>query len=250
MRSFVASIALLLAALSTTAALAAYLAHETVLDPANAGKALSSAVKSGDLRDMVLSRALPGYESLPTAYRDDVDSIAGSRRVDRALSRVSVEDDGTVDLAPVRRELAGGLRKAGYGQLAAQTLAADAPDRLRLPRDVWGTYQDARETSWLVATRGALLAALLYLTALVISPHRRRTLLVGAVSLLLSGAAALALVRNLPRLADAAGAGPWVTASARVAVPDLETVAPLLLPLGAAAGALLVASLLAPRRTA
>lgn len=248
MRSFVASVALLLAALSTTAALAAYVAHETVLDPANAGKVLSAAVKQGELRDMVLSRALPGYASLPTAYRDDVDRLARSRRVDRALSRVSVDADGSVDLTPVRRQLAGGLRKAGYDQLADRALAADAPDRVQLPRRVWGAYEDARDTTWLVATRGAALAGLLYLAALVVSPHRRRVLMLGGVSLLLSGAAALALVRHLPDLADAAGAGSWVRASSRVAVPDLESVAPMLVPIGVVAAALLVASLLLPRR--
>lgn len=249
MRSFVASVALLLAAVSTAASLAAFMAHETVLDPDNAGTVLARAVERGDLRDMVLSRALPGYGDLPSAYREDVDRLATSRRVDRALSRVSVEADGAVDLGPVRRQLAAGLRKSGYGVLAERALAADAPEQVRLPRTLWGAYQDARETSWLVATRGALLAGVLYLAALVISPHRRRVLLLGALSLLLSGAAAFALVRNLPGLADAAGAGTWVSTAARVAVPDPAAVAPFLLPLVVLAGALLVASFLAPRRS-
>jgi hypothetical protein len=250
MRSFVAFVALLLAAVSTTAALAAYLAHETVLDPSNAGKVLSRAVDSGDLRDQVLSRALPGYDSLPAQYRGQVDRVAESKKVDRALSRVQIDAQGNADIGSVRQQIATGLRDAGYGPVADRVASAGGRDTVQLPQDVWRPYQDARETSWLVATRGALLAGALYLVALLISPRRRGMLAAGAVALLLSGGAAYVLVRNLPSFASEAGADPWMVAAARVAVPTQEAVLPLLVPLAVLAGGLLVASLLAPRRTA
>src|SRR3954451_6484919 len=104
MRSFVAGLALLLAGVIGTAALGAYVAHQTVLDPDQAGHVLAAALHSPKTRETILPRTIPGYDRLPQVARDRVEALAGTSQVSDVLSSV---------------ELAGG-RRAPRGPPPAQ----------------------------------------------------------------------------------------------------------------------------------
>lgn len=251
MRSFLSFVAVALASLLAVLSLAAYVVHETVLDPQRAGDVLAKAMDGSELRDEVLSRTLPGYSSLPSAYRSDVDRLADSPRVDRALSSVSVDPQGRADFSPVRRELAQSLEKGGYGELAAQVRAAQTDASIRVPQRIWGPYEEARDTAWLVATRGALASAALFLVGLLIARNRRRAVALVGAAVALSAGAAFLLLRSLPQLVEEAATGRWARWAAAVSAPDTTAVTEVLLPVAVVGAALVVVSFFVPRpRTA
>ena len=64
MRSFLAGIALLLAFVTGTVALSAYVAETVLLDPSRAGEVVSKAIGQDDARKEILTRAVPGYDRL------------------------------------------------------------------------------------------------------------------------------------------------------------------------------------------
>jgi hypothetical protein len=247
MRSFLSFLAVVLASGLAVGSLTAYVAHETVLNPERAGDVLAKALDRSDLREEVMARALPGYTSLPSAYRSDVDRLADNPRVDRALSSVRVDPDGRADLTPVRRELAQSLEEGGYGQFASQVRTADDSATVRVPPRFWRPYTDARDTAWLVATRGALAAGALFLVGLLVARNRRRALAAVGAALVLSAGAAYVVLQTLPEIAEAVSTGRWAQAAALLDAPDAATVVSVLLPVAAVGAALFVVSLLVPR---
>lgn len=249
MRSLLAALALLLATLTGTAALVAYMAHESILDPDRSGEMLSAALKEPELREELLTRALPDYQTLPQQYRDAVDRTAQSPAVDRALKRLEVDRDGNVHLGPARAQLAERLRAAGQQQLATRVEQTRTRDSVRLPQKVTRPYTDAGDSAWLVATRGAAVAAGLLLVALVVSRHRHRALAAAGVALLVvCGLAALAY-SMLPRVAGVVTDEPWIAAAADAGLHYPPSVTSVMIALAVAGGALLVVSAALPRRT-
>ncbi|MGH3371252.1 MAG: hypothetical protein ACRDPR_14780 [Nocardioidaceae bacterium] len=249
MRSFLSFVALLLASLLTTVALVAYTAHETVLDPDRVGEVMSQGLSEDGLRERVLNRVVPGYASLPSAYREEVGRLAASQPVESALDEVEVDSRGQADLGPMRSELARTLDEGGYPELASRVQAADGRDTLRLPEGVWEPYTEARDTSWLVATRAALGASVLFLLSVVVAANRRAAVRGVGLVLLLSGGAALLLFRLLPEAARLVSDDPWVGTAADVASSGTTTtvLAPLM-PVAVLGVALLLGSFLVPRR--
>ncbi len=248
MRSLLAGLALLLGGLAATAASVAYVAHETVLDPDRAGTMIARALDQPELRSEILSAAVPGYDSLPATFRALVDHAATRPVVDQVLREVRLDADGTVDLSGVRDQMVQTLRTEDQPLLASRLAAIKGHDTYQLPSDVASRYAQARDTAWKVATGGAVLAALLFLAALLVSRHRRGTL--GAIGLFLLASFGLTLLvySRLTDLADRLSGDPWVHAGAAAAQAAGSEAASILLPLAVAGGALMLVSLLIPGR--
>ena len=248
MRSLLSALAVLLGSLAATVALTAYVAHETVLDPDQVGDVVAEGLGQDQLRERMLATVVPGYTDLPDTYRDDVDRAAGHPAVEDALADVTVDERGRADVGPVRRELAQSLRERGYPELASQVNATEGRDRLRLPGRLWEAYTDARDTSWLVATRGALTAAALFAFAVLVARSRRAAVRGVGLAVLLSGGAAALLLVALPVVAEVLVDAPWVGTIADVAsaASSSDLVEPLI-PVGLAGAFLVVVSFMLPR---
>jgi hypothetical protein len=247
MRSFLAGIAVLLGGLIGTAALGAFVAHQTVLDPDRTGDVLASALQRPDLRHTILARAVPGYGRLPREARSALDQLAQTSQVESALRSVRLDDNGEVRLAPLRSQLTQALRENGQAQLAAVVASSGGPDAVSVPTNILDRYTTARNSAWLVATRGALVAVALFLVALVVSRNRAGTVRAVGITVLL-GCAVVALVYWVsPNLAHAASSSPWVESATAVRDSQQSTVLTILLPVAAVGVVLLVASLLIPK---
>lgn len=247
MRSFVAGLALLLAGLVGTVALGAYVAHRTVLDPDRAGQVLASALGQPELRQMLLAKTVPGYQSLPQGYQDDLDRLVANPQLDHALRMLRVDSSGNVDVAPVRRELARKLRANGQPQLASQVAARDGQDTVRLPARISNRYASARDKTWLVATGGAAVSGVLFLAALVVSRNRRATLrAIGFTVLAVCGVIAL-LYWLLPVVAQSVSSNGWVDAATAVTRSQVPTMVATVVPVAAVGLALFVGSFFIPR---
>ena len=69
MRSFLAGLALFLAFVTGTIALSAYVAETVLLDPSRAGEVVGKALSRADVREEILTRAVPGYDRLDPRSR-------------------------------------------------------------------------------------------------------------------------------------------------------------------------------------
>jgi hypothetical protein len=246
MRSFLAGIAVLLGGLIGTAALGAFVAHQTVLDPDRTGDVLASALQRPDLRQTILARTVPGYGRLPREARSALDQLAQTSQVNSALRSVRLNDNGQVRLAPLRSQLTQALRENGQSRLATVVAASGGPDAVSVPTNILNRYTTARNTSWFLATRGALVAAALFLIALVVSRNRARTVRAVGFTVLLGCAVVALLYWVSPNLAHAASSSPWVEGATAVRDSQRSTVLTILLPVAAVGVVLLVASLLIP----
>ena len=250
MRSFLAGIAVLLGGLIGTAALGAFVAHQTVLDPDRTGDVLASALQRPDLRQTILARTVPGYGRLPREARSALDQLAQTSQVKSALRSVRL-NDGQVRLAPLRSQLTQALRENGQAGLATVVASVGGPDAVSVPTNILNRYTTARNTSWLVATRGALVAAALFLIALVVSRNRAGTVRAVGFTVLLGCAVVALLYWVSPALAHAASSSPWVEGATAVRDSQRSAVLTILIPVAAVGVVLLVASLLIakpPRR--
>jgi hypothetical protein len=249
MRSFLAGVALLLAGVIGTAALTAFVAHETVLARRNADRLMVSALERPALRHDILQELLPTYDRLPPPVRREVNRITRSRDLDRALRHVRIDADGAVHLRPLRHDLQQVLRDRGMERQAAVLgqLPADGTVRL-VPATVLEDYRAARQLTWEVATLGGLTAGLLLVAALVVAPNRRAALLTAGLVVLVGCAAGAALWWWAPALARFTGHGGWAPTLA--ALRDATTSQALLslAPFAAVGLAAALASLLLPRR--
>jgi hypothetical protein len=247
MRSFLAGLAVLLGGVIGTAALGAYVAHQTVLDPDRTGEVLASALQRPELRETILARAVPGYRQLPREARSALDQLAQTSQVDGALRSVRLNDNGEVRLAPLRSQLTQALRENGQPELAARVASRGGPDAVSVPTDLLDRYRTARDAAWLVATRGALVAVALFVAAVLVSRNRAGTVR-GVGLMVLLGCAVVALLYWVsPDLAHAASSSPWVESAGAVRDSQRSTVLTILLPVAAVGVVLLVASLLIPR---
>jgi hypothetical protein len=249
MRSLLAGLALFLAFVSGTAALTAYAAHEVLLDPRRAGEVLSTALRQPDLRERILSRAVPGYAQLPGVARTGVDALAATPSVDRALESVTVSRTGEVSLSPLQAALAAGLRSNGLGPVADAVSSAQGAS-VTVPPEYLDRYLTAQDTSRRVAVQGGLVAGLLLVVALVVSRDRRRTVRSAGITTLLACAAAAGLHLLLPTFVAASSARPEIDAVAAVVQAQRTEVLLALLPAVAAGLVLLAVGVLvpAPRR--
>ena len=247
MRSFLAAVAVLLATVAGVVACAAYVAHDAVLDTSRSGQVLSSALKQKDLRDRVLSTALPGYGSLPSSYRSLVDQAAGSPQVTRAMKKVRIDPNGTVHVGRVRQQVVQTLRDRGQSQLAGVVASAGGGNTFKVPSSLMGHYRQARRSAWLVATRAALAAVVLFLLALLVARNRRTALAGIGVALLVCFGATLVLFSALPQVASRVTGNLWVQAAATAGGASQAKVVSLLLPVAIAGVVAVLVSFVMPR---
>jgi len=246
MRSFVAGLLLFVSFLTGTAALGAYAAHEVLLDPAHAGPFLESALGQQEVRDKILGQVVPGYGALPAQVRGRVDTVAESPEARRALDQVSLDDNGNLDLSSLQGEIVRALRANGQPQIAALVAAQRGTASVQVPSTYFSRFTTARDDAWLVATRGAVVSAVLFLVALLVSPRRRRTVAAIGVVLLLCCAVDVALFRLLPGVVRSASSSALADAAAAVVTQQQGAVLLTMVPVALAGAGLVVASLLLP----
>lgn len=246
MRSFLAGLAVLIGGLIGTAALGAFVAHQTVLDPAQSGDVLASALHQPKLRETILARTVPGYARLPREGRAALDQLAQTSQVESALRSVRLDENGEVRLAPLRSRLTQALRDNGKPALATRVASSGGPDAVSVPTSLFDRYTAARDTAWVVATRGAAVAGALFVLALAVSRNRRRTVRSVGLAVLVSCVVVGFLYWVSPNLAHAASNSPWVETAGAVRDSQRPTVLTILLPVAAVGVVLLVASLLVP----
>src|SRR3954447_7673512 len=244
MRSFVAGLALFLSFLTGTAALGAYVAHEVLLDPTHAGPFLDAALAQQDVRNRILAQVVPGYGALPAEVRNRVDAVAETPAARRALEQVSLDESGNLDLSSLQGEIVRALRANGQPGVAALVAAQRGVESVQVPSSYFSRYTAARDDTWVVATRGAVVTGALFLLALLVGPRRRRTVATIGVVLLLCCAVDAALFRLLPGVVRAASSS--ALADAAVGAVQQSAVLLALLPVALAGAGVVVASLLLP----
>lgn len=248
MRSFLAALALLVAGVVGTVSLSAYVAHRTVLDPHHSGRLLSSALRQPELRQRLLTEAVPGYETLPAPVRAGVDRVVQTPQFEKAATRVRIDAQGRVHLAPFRRQLERELRAAGLTQLAAGLHDADGPMTVRLPSSVADPYSAAQDRTWLVATRGAVTTVLLLLLAILVARNRRLTTAAAGLTVLAACAATAVLWWLAPAVVDVVASRAWGEALSQTRGALADTMVSALLPVAVAGAALVGISVLVPGR--
>lgn len=239
MRSFVAGLALFLSFLTGTAALEAFVVHEVLLDPDRAGQVLDSALRQPDTRAKILAQVVPGYDRLPGVARAGVDALAGTPEVSRVARQVTVTRTGEVSLTPLRTELARGLRDNGLTGLARVVSTADVGASVQVPSTYMDRFNQARDTSWFIATQGAILTAMLVIVALLASRRRGRTVRGAGLVVLACSVVAVVLFWLLPAVVRAVGSDS-TTEVVAVVVESQRHVALLTLAPFAVGGAVLV----------
>ena len=210
MRSFLAGFAVFLAFLTGTVGLGAYVVHDVVLDPARAGQVVDYALHQPDTRREILDKVVPDYGQLPVSVRAKVDALANASVARRAAREVSLDPHGRVGLKPLQRRLASDLRAAGLPQVASRVAAADT--RAAVPAQYVSRYHTARHDSATVASRAALVTAVLVVLALLVSPRRLRTVRSIGLAALLACLVVALLYWALPSLITAASSSPLVGA--------------------------------------
>jgi len=117
---------------------------------------------------------------------------------------------------------------------------------VRLPATVAHDYAAAHRASWTLATVGGVLAVLLALFALLVSPHRRRTVR-GVGWAVLFGCAATALVWwAAPAFADLGSRPVWSALATAARRAYASRVVSTLVPVAIAGCAVLLVSFLVP----
>lgn len=247
MRSLLSTVALLLAALVATISLAAYVVHESLLAPERAGRVLSAALDDPSVRDRALAAVLPEYDALPERYRKAVDRTADNPEVKEALSKIKADDRGRVDSSAARDELVRALRSNGQAELAGRVAATPGPESVRLPKDMRRAYLAAGDTTWLVATRGAIAATALALLGILLARRRRWAIAIAGLGAAAAAGGAVLLYSKLPAAVEIAGAGRWAEIAADAAPQIPSAVNATLLVVAVGGAVLLLGAALAPR---
>ena len=246
MRSLVAGLAIFVAFLTGTAALAAFVAHQTVLDPDNAGRALDAALSDDQLADQVLESIVPGFSGLPRSLTTAVRRAALDPSVHEAARNVTFDPrTGEISLKPIQSEVLAQVSRFGLGGAATN----QGEVVITVPAAELARYNDARARTSRVATLGALATAVLWAVALLVSPRRPRTLLAIGASTLVGAVVVGGLAWLAPGAIDAATSsltGQVAAVMIAAARPEILT---LLAPFAVAGAAVAVLGLVAGAAT-
>lgn len=243
MRSFLAGIALLLAFVTGTVALAAYVAETVLLDPSRAGEVVSKAIGQDATRKEILTRAVPGYDRLDPQTQALVDRAAGSKQAQEALKRVKLDDNGNVQLGPLRDRVVSELRASGQGKLADRIQTESGSAQVSLPSKYMDKFQSARQTARDTWTKAGVLTGILALVALLFSRRRIRTLGSIGITILLCCVAVALLALAVPGLVSAASSDPLAEAGASVLRSEWTSALSAMLPVAVVGAALAVLGL-------
>lgn len=244
MRSFLAGLVLFVSLLTGTAALGAYTANRTVLEPREIGRVVTYALADPALRSRVLRKVIPGYDALPSVLQAGVSPIADTSAVRRGTRRLRLSADGTVSLAPLQASLVKALRSSGLTPVATIVAGVHSPT-LDVPQQYIRTYVKVRDGSHRTALVGAAITALLLVLALVVSPDRRRSVrTIGVIAVLASLVVGVG-AWLLPSVVRAASSDPLVDAVAGTLRDQRHDVVSLLLPFVVAGVVLVVGAVVA-----
>jgi hypothetical protein len=247
MRSLLAGLALLLAALLGTVALTAYLVHQTVLDPHRPGQVLSAVLDQPQLRHRVLDTAVPGYGRLPSAQRHELNHVLSGPQAKRAINKVHISRGGEIRLGPLRHRLAGELRSHGQPRLADYVASVGGDATFTLPNPVAHKYAEGRRLTAKVATRAGLAAVALFALALAAAPDRRAALRRIGLIVLAACAGTLVIFWLLPDLASTLSSSIWVNAVAATTRAFGHAAVKALIPVAVVGLVLFAGSFLLPR---
>jgi hypothetical protein len=248
MRSFLAGIALLLAFVTGTVALSAYVAETVLLDPSRAGEIVSKAIGQDAARKEILTRAVPGYDRLDSQTQALIDQAAGSEAARQAMKHVKLDDNGNVQLGPLRDRVVNELRAHGQGKLADRIRTQSGGAEISLPSKYRDKFQSARQTARDTWTKAGILTGILALIALVVSRRRIRTLGSIGITILLCCVAVALLALAVPGLVSAASSDPLAEAGASVLRSEWTSALSAMLPVAVVGAALTVLGLAGGRR--
>lgn len=231
-----------------TAALASAVAQQTVLDPDRAGEVAEAALDDPGPAATLLARLVPDYPKLKNADRAAVNEATDSAEVRAAARQITFDDAlGEIDLLPLRQGLVVGLRDVD--QPLARSVAQDTRDsQITVPAEDLARYQDARRIVSPTALWGSIATAALLVAALVISPHRIRTLRSVGIALLLIVGVVGASYWLLTGATEGAGTSQSAQFAAIVIDVGKPRVVRLLVPLAIVAVGLILAALLIDHR--
>lgn len=194
MRSFAAALALLVAGLLGTVALAGYVLVNTVLEPDRPGQVIDAALGDPDQRQRLVEEL--GRFGGPEAA-EQVDAVLDDPRVRERIEGLRLTD-GTVDVTALRQQIATELRERGHGAAASRVRSG------RTAIDLPGTYAEDFETLSRMASFAALWgtvgAVALVALAVLFTPDRRGVLRTTGVMILSTVALVLALFLLVPFL--------------------------------------------------
>ena len=248
MRSFLTGLALLLAFVTGSVALSAYVAETVLLDPSRAGEVVSKALSQDDVRTEILNRAVPGYDRLDSQTQALIDQAAGSDAARQAMKSVKLDDNGNVQLGPIRDRVVSELRTHGQGKLADRIRTQSGSAEVSLPSKYIDKFNSARHTARATWTRAGVLAGIFALLALLVSKRRIRTVGSIGITILLCCVAVALLALAAPGVVSAASSSPLADAGASVLRAEWNSALLTLLPVAVVGAALTVLGLAGGRR--
>ena len=246
MRSFLAGLALFLAFVTGTIALSAYVADTVLLDPSRAGEVVGKALSRPDVREEILTRAVPDYDRLDPRVKAAVDEAARSSAARKAMDGVQLSDDGTIRLDSLRDGLASELRANGQSAYADRLEAADIGE-VTLPTRYTNRLESARTTARSTWQKAGLAAGVLAVIALLVSKRRIRTLGSVGLTVLLTCAAVALIAWLAPSFVRASSSDPLVGVGASVLKSEWTSVLVAMLPVAVVGGALVILGLFGAR---
>ena len=194
MRSFVASLALLVAGVLGTVALAGYVLANTVLEQDRPGQVIDAALNDPEQRRLLVEEL--GRFGGPEATRQ-VDQVLDNPRVREQIEGLRL-NDGTVDVTALRERIAVELRARGHD--AAATQVRDGRAAIDLPGTYAETFERLSTMASFAALWGAVASIVMVALALLVSSDRRGVVRATGVMMLSTVALVLVLFLLVPFL--------------------------------------------------
>lgn len=244
---FLSGLLIALGALAATVALAAHVANQTLLDPDRPGTLLAAALESRELDNQVISAIERSTGPLSAQQKQGITAIADDERVRDAAKQVRIDDEGQLDLRPLKDELADQLEAAGQRGAARKLRAVRTDRRVALPPELNDRYTQARDLGEWAFNTAALTALAAFALGFILAPSKRHA--ARSIGFALIGTVLLAVLGYLllPRLVGAFG-NAYVDAAATAAISlQTDIVAPMI-PVLLVALALVLASYVIPSR--
>jgi hypothetical protein len=234
MRSLLASVLVVLAGIVGTLALTGHVLASTVLDPDRPGRVLEALLDDPEHRREVTDALLSGWGVDDAGTRRKLDRVLDDPDVRSQVRDLRAGSQELVDVADLRSVVAAELERRGNPTAAERVLGAGAQQfpAIALPGRFTDVYGSAGDTARTVARLGALLAAALVATALVVATNRGAVAVRVGVAALVAVAGTLLLFLGLPWLVTTVDDSGWaatvadaVRGAGTAVVPSLVVVA-------------------------
>jgi hypothetical protein len=192
LRSFVASLALLVAGVFGSAALAGYVLSNTVLEPNRPGEVIGAVLGDPEQRKRLVDEL--GRFGGPEATKQ-VDAVLDHPRVRERIEGLRL-NDGTVDVTALRQRIATELMERGHRAAAAKV--RDGRTAIDLPGRYAENFEKLSTMASFAALWGTVAAVALVVLAVLVSPDRRGVLRTTGVMILSTVALVLGLFLLVP----------------------------------------------------